>query len=370
LGALVVFWVSLAVLVGSVLFIGVQRWQAADEAIVAPVGERPDFDSSPSPSPTPTLSLAPTPSVAPSPSPSATGPVMVAAPMRVRIPALDVETKVFPVGLDKNDAIEIPEDIRYVGWYKLGVPPGVDRGSAVLVAHRDGREQGRGVFYYLGTLEPGDKVYVKTSTGQELPYKVVSRESILKKSLPYEELFAVDGDPRLTLISCGGYYDPDNGGYQDNVVVTAVPMFEPISTQSATASAAAYASPSGSPAAVANPQAATIAEPSPGATKKRKPKASTVAVPAPTSQAAASEDPEPTSTPTADEPRRPRKPAPVFSNSPTPTNTPTPAAPTVEASPEPALDATPDAVPPPPADESAAPSVESSVATPEPSPAP
>ena len=188
---------------------------------------------------------------------------------------MDVDTKVFPVGLDKNDAIEIPEDIRYVGWYEYGVPPGVDRGSAVLVAHRDGREQGRGVFYYLGTLEPGDRVYVKTSAGEELPYKVVSRESIRKKSLPYEELFAVDGDPRLTLISCGGYYDPNNGGYQDNVVVTAVPLFDPIPTTpipsegaspSVTPTAIATATPSASASVAAEavsvfvPQAGTVEE--------------------------------------------------------------------------------------------------------------
>jgi hypothetical protein len=28
----------------------------------------------------------------------------------------------------------------------------------------------------------------------------------------------------LTLISCGGYYDPADGGYQDNIVISAVPV--------------------------------------------------------------------------------------------------------------------------------------------------
>ena len=271
--AIVVFWASIAVIVGALLVIGVQRWQAAEEANVESVGERPDFGASATPSASPSPSPSPSPSASPSPSPSPSAPLLVASPMGVRIPALDVDTEVFPVGLDKNDAIEIPEDIRYVGWYKYGVPPGVDRGSAVLVAHRDGREQGRGVFYSLGTLEPGDKVYVMTSEGEELPYKVVSRESILKKSLPYEELFAVDGDPRLTLISCGGFYDPNNGGYQDNVVVTAVPMFDPIPTTpiasaspSVTPTAIATATPSASASVAAEavsvfvPQAATIEE--------------------------------------------------------------------------------------------------------------
>ena len=272
--ALVVFWASMAVIVGCLLYLGAMQWQAAEEANVESVGTRPTFShsASPTPSPTPTASASATASASPTP----TEPQMVAAPTRVRIPALDVNTKVFPVGLDENRAIEIPEDIRYVGWYEYGVPPGVDRGSAVLVAHRDGREQGRGVFYFLGDLKPGDKVYVKTSANEELPYKVVSRELIKKKSLPYEELFAVDGDPRLTLISCGGYYDRNNGGYQDNVVVTAVPMFTPIPTNpiptdsgsatpapTSTASAAPASSPAAaaaSPASVFAPQAATIEE--------------------------------------------------------------------------------------------------------------
>jgi sortase (surface protein transpeptidase) len=270
--ALVVFWTSIGVIVATLIVLGTFKWRAQEEAVVESVGSRPAATASPSPTPTPaetTASASPAPVETP-------GPQMVAAPVRVSIPALDVNTKVFPVGLDKNNAIEIPEDIRYVGWYDLGVPPGVDRGSAVLVAHRDGRVQGRGVFYFLGTLDVGDKVIVKTSAGDDLPYEVVARESIRKKRLPYEELFAVDGPPRLTLISCGGYYDPNNGGYQDNVVVTAVPMFDPIPTDPIPTDPSASPSPSGSasssseaspaatsaegPVSVAAPQAATIME--------------------------------------------------------------------------------------------------------------
>ena len=267
--ALVVFWTSIGVIIASLIIVGLSQWQLNREVTVESVGSRPAYTQSATPSPSPTPEPT-TSSATPSPSPTVeAGPVTVAAPARVTIPALDINTKIFPVALDKNDAIEIPEDIRYVGWYELGVPPGVDRGSAVLVAHRDGRVQGRGVFYFLGNLNVGDKVVVKTTAGEDLKYKVVSRESILKKRLPYEELFAVDGPPRLTLISCGGYYDRNNGGYQDNVVVTAVPMFEPIpvepvgspspsATPSGTAASAAAAATS--PTSVAAPEAGTIVE--------------------------------------------------------------------------------------------------------------
>lgn len=257
--ALVVFWTSIGVIVATLIVLGTFQWRANDEIAVESVGSRPAASASPAPSPSPTFTPAPV-ETSPSPTPTETpGPVMVAAPIRVSIPALDVDTKIFPVGLDKNEAIEIPEDIRFVGWYDLGVPPGVDRGSAVLVAHRDGRVQGRGVFYSLGTLDVGDRVVVKNSAGDDLAYEVVARESILKQRLPYEELFAVDGPPRLTLISCGGFYDPDNGGYQDNVVVTAVPLFDPIPTGSS-ASATPGATSAAEPVSVFAPEAATIRE--------------------------------------------------------------------------------------------------------------
>ena len=210
--------------------IGWTQWQAYEEANVATVGSRPSEESSLKPSAVPSATPRPS-SASPVPPagsltefPSMEPPVETyPVPRLVRIAAIDVATRIVPVGIDENQALEVPDDVRLVGWYDLGVPPGADQGSAVLVAHRDSRTQGHGVFYDLGRLDVGDKVTVLNDAGENLQFSVVSRESIRKKRLPYEELFAIDGPPRLTLISCGGYYDPNNGGYQDNVVVTAVP---------------------------------------------------------------------------------------------------------------------------------------------------
>lgn len=227
--ALVVALVSAIGLVIAAILIGRSQWQAWDDANVSTVGARPTMSvpASASPEVAPSPSTAPSSSVStPSTSSASSRPVpepVYAVPRRVVVPAIDVDARVVPVGLDENDALEIPDDIRIVGWYELGVPPGADRGSAVLVAHRDGREQGRGVFYDLGRVDVGDRIRVRNDADELLEYVVVARESIRKQGLPYEEIFAVDGPPRLTLISCGGYYDPSNGGYQDNIVVTAVP---------------------------------------------------------------------------------------------------------------------------------------------------
>jgi LPXTG-site transpeptidase (sortase) family protein len=226
------------VLVVAVGILVVSTWQCRQQAEITSAGSR-DLSSlaalesataRPSPGPSVSPSAAPSPSssvasIEPSPSliTSASAPPLT-APVRLRIPSIDVNAQVLPVGLDKAKALDIPEDITKVGWYELGVPPGADQGSAVLVAHRDGRVQGHGVFYNLGQLGVGDKVAVTAEDGTVLRYKVVARELISKKRLPLDELFAVDGPARLTLISCGGYYDRANGGYQDNIVVTAIPV--------------------------------------------------------------------------------------------------------------------------------------------------
>lgn len=215
--------VARAVLVASVAVLAVALGLIAgsnpwlEDATVSSVGTRPAVASAAAtPSSTPVQPMAAT-------VPSAT-PAPTAEPVAVRIPAIDVDTTIVPVGMDEHRAVQVPEDIGLVGWYEpTGVVPGSPVGSAVLVAHRDGSGGGQGVFYDLGQLDEGDRVLVTDESGRELRFEVVAREVLDKRGLPVEELFGWTGPARLTLISCGGEYIPERGGYQSNVVVTAVP---------------------------------------------------------------------------------------------------------------------------------------------------
>ena len=150
-------------------------------------------------------------------------PPKVAAPATLSIPALDVEADIRPVGVDKDNQVIIPEEIEAVGWYKFGATPGSGQGSSVIVGHRDGRNYGKGAFYNLGVLEPGDEITVSNADGANLTYRVTGRESIYKEELTIRELFREQGSEVLTLISCSGYYVPGEG-YDQNVIVTAVPI--------------------------------------------------------------------------------------------------------------------------------------------------
>jgi sortase (surface protein transpeptidase) len=145
----------------------------------------------------------------------------VSAPTRLRIPAIDADAPLDPVGLDDGGGMEIPEDVTRVGWYEPGVAPGA-AGSAVLAGHVDSRTQGAGVLFRLRELDVDDKIVIENDAGQQR-WKVVARASYPKQALPIDELFAWDGPPRLVVITCGGDFDADRGSYEENIVVHAVP---------------------------------------------------------------------------------------------------------------------------------------------------
>jgi LPXTG-site transpeptidase (sortase) family protein len=94
----------------------------------------------------------------------------------------------------------------------------------VLAAHVALGSQGRGVFYDLKLLEPGDVVYVARSDGSEQAFQVEESVTYLKSELPLESIFSRDGPPVLTLITCGGDLNSSTRRFNSNVVVYAVPL--------------------------------------------------------------------------------------------------------------------------------------------------
>jgi sortase (surface protein transpeptidase) len=144
------------------------------------------------------------------------------APARLAIPALGVDASVIPVGIEPNGSMEVPEDVSTAGWYRFGPLPGA-RGSAMLIGHVDSRVQGPGIFFGLSRLGIGERIGVQLSGGSTQSFVVVARRSFAKDELP-QDLFARDGPPRLTLVTCGGGFDERARSYTHNVIVYAVPQ--------------------------------------------------------------------------------------------------------------------------------------------------
>ena len=97
-------------------------------------------------------------------------------------------------------------------------------GSIVVAGHVDSSAQGKGAFFRLDRLAPGDRMTLTGAGGRVREFRVVGRERYEKTKIPLEKYFALSGATRLTLITCGGPFDAATGHYRDNVVVTAVPI--------------------------------------------------------------------------------------------------------------------------------------------------
>ena len=170
--------------------------------------------------------LLPSPTLAdegsqPSPQTSAVdqpAPVRI-PPVEVRIPRLGVQAVVVPVGEEADGAMSAPSDPDTVAWWSLGYGTG-EPGNVVLAAHVDWAGLPR-VFHQLGHLEAGDRVIVVDALAREFVYEVVWRQQVAAEAANVGAIFGAGDRPELTLITCGGAFDPVERMYVDRIVVRA-----------------------------------------------------------------------------------------------------------------------------------------------------
>ncbi len=141
-------------------------------------------------------------------------------PVRLLIPAINVDANIQHVGLDTEGTgeMEVPSNFTDVGWYQLGVLPGM-KGSAVIAGHYNGKETPQAVFYDLEKLSIGDEVVVMSEAQIEEIFQVVKIETY-DYDAPTEDVFiSNDGKKRLNLITCGGQWLPNEQVYNKRTVV-------------------------------------------------------------------------------------------------------------------------------------------------------
>jgi sortase (surface protein transpeptidase) len=151
---------------------------------------------------------------------------VVVRPVRLRIPALEVDAPVLPVGIAPvSYELDVPPDEKLISWYEHGPSPG-GRGSSLLAGHVD--YEGRaGVFYRLRWLEEGERFEVGYEDGTSRTFEVVGLQQFEKQQLPTSQLFSEDGEPTVVLVTCGGEFDEGRRSYSDNLVVYASPVSGP-----------------------------------------------------------------------------------------------------------------------------------------------
>lgn len=147
-----------------------------------------------------------------------------AAPRQLRLDGVDVMMPIAATGVQGDGQMELPDDPNVIGWYKFGAAPGDRRGSAVLGGHVDSIEKGIGPLARLASVQVGERIVVTDGKGRPVAYEVTSVQRITKAALPVDTLFRPGGEHQLAVVTCGGRYLPDAGGYEDNIVVLARPV--------------------------------------------------------------------------------------------------------------------------------------------------
>lgn len=142
----------------------------------------------------------------------------VAPPARLIIPSLNIDSTIEMAGRTQGGAMESPSNFRDVAWYKEGARPGED-GSAVIAGHLDNALGLSGVFKNLDMLTVGSYVYVETSSGEEMRFRVMRVAEYPYDEVPTRELFERDGGVYLNLITCAGEWLQKHKTYDHRLIV-------------------------------------------------------------------------------------------------------------------------------------------------------
>lgn len=150
-------------------------------------------------------------------------PAPVSAPVRIRVAGLDIDMTIDAVGLADDGTMALPPNPAVAGWYRFGSGPGSTAGATVVAAHVDSLAYSLGPFARLADAPTGTEIVLDTADGGSHRYALASTESVQKQAVPWPAVFDRTGDPRLTLVTCGGEFDYTAKRYLSNVLVTAVP---------------------------------------------------------------------------------------------------------------------------------------------------
>ncbi len=148
--------------------------------------------------------------------PPAQAQMPTAPPVQILIADLNVHRAVEAVGVGRSGVIDLPVNLWNAGWYNGGPVPGAP-GDSVIEGHAGYPGQPL-IFGKLGTLQPGAKVVVVLADGSRQLFLVTSMSTVPVGTAPpgFAEPY---GPPRLTLITCTGYFNQNTYLYSARLAV-------------------------------------------------------------------------------------------------------------------------------------------------------
>ena len=145
-----------------------------------------------------------------------------ALPVRLRIPAIDVDTRLEYLGLADDKSIDVEFEPSVAGWWEGGPRPG-QVGPAVILGHVRW-DTGPAVFSRLGSLQRGDEILIDRADDTTARFVVTRQGNYKKTAFPTDLVYYPTLNPELRLVTCGGLIDRK---YTENLVVFAAQASPP-----------------------------------------------------------------------------------------------------------------------------------------------
>jgi hypothetical protein len=133
-------------------------------------------------------------------------PMAESVPLRLRVPAIGVDTNFVPLGLEADGEVEVPRGFTEVGWYTYGPAPGA-LGPAVVLGHVDSK-YAPGVFTNLEDVQVGDRIYVDREDGTTAVFEVIGAERYPQDAFPSARVYGNIPYAGIRLITCSGIFSP------------------------------------------------------------------------------------------------------------------------------------------------------------------
>jgi LPXTG-site transpeptidase (sortase) family protein len=141
-------------------------------------------------------------------------------PVRIRIDSIGLSAEIEVLEIVDGE-FEDPTTSDKVAWYKdtssLSQP-----GNVMMAGHLNYWGDPEGVFYSLADLQEGEIIEITAQDGSVHRYEVMSVSQVEATAETLETVAAQTEEPTLTLITCGGQWDPGIQSYLHRTVVKAI----------------------------------------------------------------------------------------------------------------------------------------------------
>ncbi|TYR81218.1 class F sortase [Priestia megaterium] len=143
--------------------------------------------------------------------------INISAPSQLSIPKLHIRAFIEKANLNSDGQMTVSDNGKNVVWFEPGTKPG-NEGNAVIAGHVDNKT-GPAVFYNLGKLEKGDKVFVSDLLGNILTFTVIDKATYPRNDAPMRKIFGPTFNHQLNLITCAGLFDQKHQTHEERLVV-------------------------------------------------------------------------------------------------------------------------------------------------------